>query len=389
MSVIEQFMGKLRASLDATTFIKLTLSQPRNADNGVRNVFARVIELRRGRKLSLLFRHATHDVTKNFDMVAGADQVATMLGSQFAGAHLFTTVRDWELRYDAAGDGALRPCRPTFTAASTQTHDRRKTRLIPEDAPFFRGLEVTNAAGKPRPGMADKLRQIQRFVEILGHLVDTSPVRDARNVRVSDLGAGKGYLTFAAHEFFRRRGVIAEVTGLEMRKELVRASEELARKLDCEGLHFVCGTIGKSSGSSDIDVLIALHACDTATDDALHFGIRSGAMLMLVSPCCHKELRGQLASPPVLQDVLKHGILMEHQAEMLTDAVRALLLEIHGYDTRVFEFISTEHTAKNLMISAVKRRAPPDSAALRLRLRELLGFFEIREQRLARLLGEI
>jgi Methyltransferase domain len=159
-------------------------------------------------------------------------------------------------------------------------------------------------------------------------------------------------------------------------------------ELKCAGLAFVRGAIGDFAAEEKPDVLIALHACDTATDDALHLGIRSGAALIVAAPCCHKEVRAQLAPPPVLREVLRHGILAEREAELVTDALRALLLEIHGYKASVFEFISPEHTGKNLMIAAHKRREPHDPAPLRERLHALLAFYGIREQRLARLLAE-
>jgi SAM-dependent methyltransferase len=237
--------------------------------------------------------------------------------------------------------------------------------------------------------MADKLRQIQRFVEILGHCVDGSPLRDRKACRVLDMGAGKGYLTFATAEFFRCRGVRAEVTGVEARGDLVEATNRAAAETGFETLRFVRGTIAEAEVEGEIDLLIALHACDTATDDALARGVAAGASLILASPCCHKEVRTHWRPPEVLRDVLSHGILAERESEIVTDAVRALLLEMHGYKTNVFEFISPEHTGKNLMISAQKRVSAPDPAPLRERLRALLDFYGVREQRLARLLGEI
>lgn len=382
-------MATLGASLDANTFVKLTLSQSPADESGLRNVYARVIRLRSGRKLSILFRYISRDVTKNFDLPAGLDLIGRSLGSPFEQAHLFTTGGDWHLCCRRGGKATLQRGDPAFTTLPTEKHDRRKTRLIPANATFLQHLGITNAAGEPRAGMTDKFRQIERFVEILSHLVDASPLRDATELQVVDLGAGKGYLTFAAHEFFRQRGIAAQVTGVEMRDELVEKSEALARKLGCDGLRFVRGTIRDVALAPQVDVLIALHACDTATDDALHLGIRANARLMLASPCCHKELRPQITAPQVFREVLRHGILAEREAEMLTDAVRALLVEIHGYEAHVFEFISTEHTARNLMISALKRERATDTKLLRSRLRELLDFFGIREQRLARLLEEL
>ena len=384
MSDRDRFLEKLRASLDGGTFVKLTLSQPADASTQLRNLYARIVELREGRRVSCVWRYATRDVTKNFPPEEAVARIGELLGGEFERAHLFTITGDWQLR---AG-GRLKASRAAFTQLPPPEHDREKPRAIPVQSAFLRALGVTNADGQPRPGMADKLRQIERFTELLGHLVDDSLLRDRREIRVVDMGAGKGYLTFATCAFFRARGVAANITGIELRAELVDLANGVAKDLGFDELRFVRGAIGEVSADA-CDVLIALHACDTATDDALHEGIRAGASLIVAAPCCHKELRPQMTPPPVLRDVLKHGILLEREAEIVTDAVRALLLEIHGYKASVFEFISPEHTGKNLMIAAQRRARPPDPAPLRERLRELLAFHGIREQRLARKLGEL
>ena len=384
-----RFLAKLDASLRAGAFVKLTLSEYRGAETGLRNVYARAVELRDGSHVSLISRYATRDVTKNVPLAEATATLGKLLGAEFGRAHLFTTTGDWQLQCDAHGEGKLKASRPAFAVAPPPEHDEKKrTPLAVEDAPFLHALGVTSATGEARPGMAGKLRQIQRFVEILGHLVDDSPLRERRALRVLDMGAGKGYLTFAAAAFFRDHGVEAAVTGVEARADLVELTNRVARETGFPHLHFERGAIGNFAAGGAVDLLIALHACDTATDDALHHGIRAGASLILAAPCCHQEIRTQLSPPPVLRDVLRHGILAEREAEIMTDGIRALLLEIHGYKASVFEFISPEHTGKNLMIAAHKRREPHDPAPLRARLHELLAFYAIREQRLARLLAE-
>ena len=383
MSDRDRFLEKLRACLEGGTFVKLTLSQSADASAQLRNLYARVVELREGRRVSCVWRHATRDVTKNFPPEEAIERIAEMLGGEFERAHLFTITGDWQWR---AG-GRLKASRAAFTQLPPPEHDREKPRAIPAQSGFLRALGVTNADGQPRPGMADKLRQIERFTELLGHLVDDSLLRDRREIRVVDMGAGKGYLTFATCAFFRARGVAVNVTGIELRAELVDLANGVAKDAGFDELRFERGAIGAVAVDA-CDVLIALHACDTATDDALHEGIRAGASLIVAAPCCHQELRPQIVPPPVLRDVLRHGILLEREAEIVTDAVRALLLEIHGYKASVFEFISPEHTGKNLMIAAHRRAEPPDPAPMRERLRELLAFHGIREQRLARKLGE-
>jgi hypothetical protein len=202
-----------------------------------------------------------------------------------------------------------------------------------------------------------------------------------------DMGCGKGYLTFAAYELLCRTGWNgASVRGIEARSDLVDLCNRAARASGFSGLQFDCGTI-ESTSLDRVDVLIALHACDTATDDAIAKGIQAEARLILVAPCCHKELRRQLRPPPALSETLKHGILREHQAEFVTDALRAALLEWAGYNTQIFEFISTEHTAKNLMIAAVKRERTANRDGAEGRARALAAFYGIQSQRLAGHLG--
>jgi precorrin-6B methylase 2 len=207
-------------------------------------------------------------------------------------------------------------------------------------------------------------------------------------LRIVDMGAGKGYLTFAVAEYFRSREVKAEIIGVEARPNLVELTNRAAREHGFPGLKFVQGTIADFTPPNPLDILIALHACDTATDDALAQAVRAGAALILAAPCCQKEVRAQMQPPAVLREVLRHGILAEREAEIVTDGLRALLLEMHGYRATVFEFISPEETSKNLMIAAQRRQQPMDVAPLRMQWQALMDFYGLREQRLAKLLGE-
>ncbi len=375
----DRFFEKLREALAAGTFVKLTLSEP--TDPSLRNLYARLVELKEGRRMQFVWRYQRQDVTKNLELSEAMAALEEQVAAPFTRAYLFTTTGDWQ--WEGPGDGELKAKRPKFTAAPALEHDKPKVKAL-SHAPWLTQLGVTTPDGTARPGMSDKLRQIERFAEILGHLVEGGPLRTAKRVTMADLGAGKGYLTFAAHDFFQRRGVEILTTGVELRTELV----EKANAIALPGLQFVAGEIA-SFQPDQLDVLVALHACNTATDDALHLGVRSGARLILAAPCCHQELRPQIVPPTVLEPVLQHGILLERYAEMVTDAIRALVLAIHGYDARVFEFIAPEHTGKNLMISAQRMDQPPKPEPLRAQLRELLAFHRLQEQRLAWLLGEI
>jgi hypothetical protein len=167
------------------------------------------------------------------------------------------------------------------------------------------------------------------------------------------------------------------IIGVEVRPELVEASNALARKIGAEGLEFVAGTI-QSVALPPLDALIALHACDTATDEAIRRGIEMGAKLIIVAPCCHKQVRPQLAKPEPLAPVLKHGIMAERMAEWATDGLRALHLEAAGYRTKLFEFVSSEHTPKNLMLAAIHT----GKIAGREQLEQFRNFFGIRHHAL-------
>ncbi len=403
----DRFLQLTREALEAGALTKLTLGKYRGADPTVRNLFVRAVTLKAGPHLAFVWRHATRDVTQNLPPAAALAELGRLIGHDFQDAHLFTPTQEVHLETQPdgrarvrakglvpapanddsstirRGGGAQRP--GDDAPASREAHDQRKHYAIPTDASWLRALGVTNDRGVPREGMGDKLRQIQKFAELLGHLLDEAfPARPSteRPLKIADMGSGKGYLTFALAALLGPR---ARVTGIETRPALVDLCNRHAREHGlADTLTFAAGTIADTP-IDGVDVLIALHACDTATDDALARGIRACAPLLVVAPCCQKELRRQLKPAPVLAPSLRHGIFQERHAEFATDALRALLLEYAGYRTKVFEFISTEHTAKNVMIAAVKAPELGSTTERALqRVRELAGFYGITTQALAR-----
>lgn len=403
-SARDRFLSLLRSAVSDGTLVKLTLGKPRGDDPTLRNLYIRPVALKTGPHLAFLFRHATRDITKNHAPAEALQVIESLVGREFLDAHLFTATHTAQL--ETQPDGAARLKLSAVAAPLARppsaAHNREKSHLIPATAPWLRDLGIINDRGQPREGMADKFRQIQKFAELLQHLLTEAfpspspaapelPAPSAlalgpRPLRIVDAGSGKGYLTFALAHLLGPR---AQVRGLEARPELVELCNRLAREHQLSNLTFTAGTIADAPlAPGECDVLIALHACDTATDDALARGIAAGARLLVVAPCCQKELRPQLTAPPVLADALRHGIFQERQAEFVTDALRAQLLEFAGFRTKVFEFISTEHTAKNLMIAGIKSRdpAPSDSVAAE-RLRAFSAFYGIRHQRLASHLG--
>ncbi|MDB6114107.1 MAG: Methyltransferase domain protein [Lacunisphaera sp.] len=380
----DDFLGQLSAGVRDSSFVKLTLGKPRGADETLRQLLVRPVMLRGTTHLSFVWRHETQDITKNHPVAEGLAALAKLLGADFHSAHLFTTARMAQLEFNKKGEPRL-TYGPAEKKEADPAHDRQKKRLLTEQSqPWLLALGVTTATGAVREGMADKHRQIHKFVEILSHLAGDAALPTHRSIEVADMGCGKGYLTFAAHDYFNLvAGHAANVRGIESRDELVQLCNRIAHETGRNRLSFTSGTI-ESAHLSGLDLLIALHACDTATDDAIAKGVQAGAALIVVAPCCQKELRAQLTAAPVLAPALRHGIFQERHAEFATDALRALLLEWAGYDTKVFEFISTEHTAKNIMIAATKHHRPARTDESAKQIRELAAFYGVKTQSLAR-----
>jgi hypothetical protein len=384
---LTRWLTLLREAIEQGTLVKLTLGAPAGPAPTLRKLLIRPVTLREGERLAFVFRHTSRDITKNLLPDEAITRIEALLGGEFQTAHLFTSTAEAALGMRAATRPrlVLRPYRPA-TPPST-AHDRVRAQPIEPGTPWLHSLGVTTKEGLVCAGREAKFRQLNKFVELLGHLLAEAKLALAQPLRLVDMGCGKGYLTFAAWDWLRRQGwPAAEVLGVEARAELVATCRRVATEHAVAGLSFACGTIA-SQDVGGASVLVALHACDTATDDALAKGVEARAALILVAPCCHHELRPQLVPPSMLAGALRHGILRERQAEFVTDALRAALLEWAGYETKVFEFIATEHTTKNLMLAAIRRPQPGDREALARQARELAAFYGIRTQRLAAQLG--
>lgn len=383
----ERFLTLLSQSLDDGSFARLVLARYRGPQAGLVRVIARRLAIRGEPHLSFVYRYKTRDVTKNVPVSSGVLAIGEELGRTFENAHLLTNTQDIQLAVSRKGKISLRVGRAGAAAVPCAPHDREKHRFLDLDRPFLSALGVTDAQHRLVPAMARKWKQINKFTEVLDHAFAASPLKNSASVRVVDFGSGKGYLTFAVEDYLRNTlGREARVTGVELREDLVALCNAAAQKLGIRALSFEHGDIA-SHADGPIDIMIALHACDTATDHAIHRGIRAGAAIILCAPCCHKELRPQMKSPPLLQPMLQHGIHLGQEAEMLTDGLRALLLDAEGYDTKVFEFVSLEHTSKNKMILAVKRTRTVPRDTVRTQIREIKDFYGIESQCLEALLA--
>ena len=387
-AALERFLAACEAALRDARFERLLLSGYRGPVPDLKRVAVRAIALRGEPRLSFVYSHETRDVTKNLAPAEGLQVLRTLLGPQgFNNAHLHTPDEELQLAVSRKGRWSLRVGRHgTPTTAEPATHNREKQRLLTLDRPFLAALGVADAEARLVPAMARKWKQINRFLEVIGAALAASTLATQRHIEVLDFGSGKGYLTFALHDHLcHTLGLDAQVTGVELRPDMVDLCNGIVSRLGLQGLRFEQGDVG-SYAPRPVDVMIALHACDTATDHAIHMGIRGGAALICCAPCCHKQLRPQLLSPHPLRPILQHGVHLGQEAEMLTDGLRALLLDACGYDTQVFEFVSLEHTAKNKMILAVKRAQPAAQGQLLEQVRDIKAFYGIQEQCLETLL---
>ena len=392
---LDRFMHLLRERYTQGRWKRLVLSGPMvagGAEPDLQRVTVRPVLLRGGPKLSFVSRHTTKDLTQNHAPEEGLALVCAWLGTRWRHAHFSNADEEAELRFGKRGTGHLSVSRSEAAperAAPDTAHDRVKQRPLQLDRPYLAALGLTTAEGQPVPAMARKWKQINRFVEIVSKALERSSLAQHKQLSVVDFGAGRAYLSFALHDWLQQRGLQTDVRGVEQRADLVTEGNRIIQDLGLQGLTMVQGDVSDATAApAQFDVMIALHACDTATDAAIHRGIVAGAQLIICSPCCHKQLRPQLLSPGPLRSVFQHGIHAEQQAEMLTDTVRALLLQAQGYDTQVFEFVALEHTRKNKMILAVKRPGidATERADALAQADELQAYFGVHEQALRSLL---
>lgn len=332
-------------------FVKLTLNGYYGMEEGLKSVHARSVIIKRERKFSLTYRYKTKDIVKNVDYSSAVWHVRKLL-PDFNNGILYTTQSD--LIFDKKK--GVRIAKASYPEGLPMQHDRVKKRLVETQGKhYLHALGITDDKGQVLKTAQDKYRQIDKYIEIMSGLIASLPADKA--LKIADMGAGKGYLTFALYDYLvSKSGRNVLVEGVEYRQELVDLCNKIAENSGFKDLRFTQGAI-KDYNSTGTNILIALHACDTATDEALFKGIEAEAKLIVVAPCCHKQIRQEMEKskhPNDLDFLMKHGTFMERQAEMVTDGMRAQLLEYCGYTTKIFEFISDSHTPKNVMIVATR-----------------------------------
>ncbi len=383
---LQDFVSAFRASLDDGSFIKMTLGAYHGAEKDLKNIYIRKITLKDQPQLAFTLRYQTKDVAKNYTPELAITKINDAISEGWRSANLFTTKADFSLQLRKNGHMVYAKAKPTQKNATEAGHNRDKQRHVPADSPYLHLLGVTTKDGLIHKAMQDKYRQIDKYIDIVSSLAKG---HEADIKHIADMGSGKGYLTFALYDYLHRHGIFPTVTGVEYRQDLVDFCNKAAVANRFDSLSFVQGTI-QDYDATGTDLLIALHACDTATDDAIAKGIKARSRMIVVAPCCHKQIRREMEKGPVAPDVsflTEYGIFMERQAEMVTDGIRALILQYMGYDTKVFEFISDAHTPKNVMITATlnPRRKIKDDKTLG-KIHDAMSFYGIKTHYLQTLL---
>ena len=374
---MEKFFEKLDLSLKTNSIIKMTLSKPVSKNNELRNVYVKPILLKDNKMYQFTFRYERRDETKNFDAKQTFDQVKNLVPEVFQNVSLFTLTEDVTLLVSKKGKPTLMCKKINEKREADLSHDHEKQRLIDPTNPWWHLLGLTTRDGKVMADMQHKFKQICKYVEIVDGVMRQTKFDD--EVHIADMGAGKGYLTFALYEYLMKnydKKIVME--GVEIRKDLVLKINDIIAKCNLKNFRFIENSI-EDYKPTNLDVLIALHACDTATDDAILKGIRNNAKLIICAPCCHKQVRREMEKSGKFDSITKYGIFLERQAVMITDAVRALVLEYCGYKTQVMEFIEYDNTPKNVLLVGRKSEKAVDKERVAKEIKNLLDQYGVEE----------
>ncbi len=329
-------------------------------EDGLRRVTIRPVLLRGKQVFQFEYQLAQKVQHRNLEAAEAEALTQTLLTETFRQGRFRTAAGEFSAAIRA---GALTVKADKTAKAAPDAmplaHNRPKNYLLPEDVPvdFLVRLGVMTAEGRVVAAKRDKFKQINRFLEMVDDVAGNLP--QSGPLRILDFGCGKAYLTFALYYYLAVvKGKEVRLVGLDLKQDVVEFCSKVASDLEYTGLSFALGDIQGYAETEPVDMVVTLHACDTATDDALAKAVQWGASVILSVPCCQHELFGQMHSD-IMRPLLKHGILKERLTALITDAVRASLLESAGYTVQVLEFIALEHTAKNLLLRAVKRPGQP------------------------------
>ena len=345
---MERFFKLVAEAARQSQLVKMTLSKPAQKHDELRNIYVKPVLIKEKRLFAFTWHYERRDEVKNYDAAQMMEVLKELIPNRFLNAVLFTVSEDVTLLVSSKGKATLQTKKVQECREQCLDHDKQKNRLINPANPWWYQLGLTTREGKVTADMQHKFKQIYKYAEIVESLL--KPMKFEGTVHVADMGAGKGYLTFALHEVLTQRlHLDVDIKGVEIRPDLVLKINEIIKSSGLKGLEFVESSI-EAYHPEKLDVLIALHACNTATDDAIASGVKAGAELIVCAPCCHKQIRQEMEQSGKYDAITRYGIFLERQAVMITDTIRALMLEYYGYKTQVMEFIEMEHTPKNVLL---------------------------------------
>ena len=377
------------AVLDEEAFLGLTLSQKLREDtNPWTKIRLRPVLIKERREMQFSYFDVKKHITKNFPADELQKRLDEVLAMPFSQIHVQSTLGDLHVRITRKGRALVTRGKPSSQGKPPAlSHDRVKRYPLAVDTPdaFLQAIGVMNSQGQVRASMRRKFRQINEFLRIVEQTLPPSDLAP-QPIHMVDCGCGSAHLTFAAYHYVNHLcGLPVHLVGIDMNQELIDKCCQLRDSLGWSGLEFHVSRIADFVPTVPPDMVLSLHACDTATDEAIAQGILWGSRVILAAPCCQHELHRQLQEP-LFRPLLRYGILRERLADLLTDAFRALVLRIMGYRTQVIEFVSSEHTSKNLMIRAEKGLKPGDPAYVQ-EYKDLKEFWSISPV-IEQLLGE-
>ncbi len=380
-----EFIDIIQDTFHKGNLIKLSMSKVSNRTDDLKMIYVSPVELKSGLKFSFKYRYKTKDEVKNYSEKEAIELLEELIGDSFLQLLLNTTDEEHQLLINKKGK-AKRITKKHKAAQKTLNHNKEKNYLIKgENNIYLQKLGVCEANGRVKDKQQDKFRQINRYVELMSHWFEK--IDHSTKLNIVDMGSGKGYLTFALYDYLKNQlRINVSVTGVELRENLVDLCNEISLDCDFNDLQFISKDI-RDFSAEEIDVIIALHACDTATDLAIYKGINANAKLIVCAPCCHKQVRKDMGSKSQFKALTKHGVFEERQAEMLTDTIRSLLMEREGFKTKVFEFISNEHTRKNVMMVGHNTNSKKNRAKINDEVKQLKDSFNIQRHELEDLLS--
>ena len=385
-SEIKTFLNKFKDAFLEHNFVKLSLSKVYKVEKNLKNIYIVPVNIKNKNKLSFTYRYKTKDQVKNYDIEQALEYLYELIGPSFLQAQLKTTSESHQLLISKKGKSKLISSKSDSDAPSNLHNKEKKYLIKSENNKYLQMLGICDNNGRVKDKQQDKYKQINKYVELMSSWL--TKLDPSKTQHIVDMGSGKGYLTFALYDYLTnsmKQNI--KMIGVELRPELVSLCMEIRKACEFNGLEFVSKDINDFK-SDEIDILIALHACDTATDSAIFKGIRSNANLIVCAPCCHKQVRRDMTDHSKFNSITKHGIFKERQAEMLTDTLRTLIMEREGYKTKAFEFISNEHTRKNIMLVGKKRNDKVDQTNINKEIEFLKKSFKIERQELEELLSQ-